>query len=79
LHQVSRYGAERAIRALGVARMRDIKQHYIRGRYAHLPKALSDLETEGQIQKVEMKDANGSLPGNSNKCGIFRLPSFFHS
>jgi uncharacterized protein YcaQ len=50
--QVTRLGAERAVRALGVATARHIQQHFIRGRYHQLPAALAALEKAGQLARV---------------------------
>src|SRR3989442_10703850 len=42
-----------SLRALGVANPRDIAQHYTRGRYPGLQRALAELEAEGRIERSE--------------------------
>lgn len=56
-----RRSAERAIRALGAARSRDIIQHFTRNRYWELPSVLKALEHEGRIVRanVEGEGATG--------------------
>lgn len=61
--EVVRRAAQRAIRALGVAREAHIKQHFTRGRYPGLPAALKALETEGRIQRVKIADGEKTWPG----------------
>jgi hypothetical protein len=51
--------AQKSLRALGVARPKDIAQHYIRGRYPGLNKILAELEAEGQIVQVRIEDWRG--------------------
>jgi uncharacterized protein YcaQ len=46
--------AQRSLRALGVARLTGIQQHYIRGRYPDLAEVLADLEAEGRILQVQI-------------------------
>jgi uncharacterized protein len=53
-HEVVRQSAQRAIRALGVARKRDILQHFTRNRYWELPAVLAELEQEGRIVRVQV-------------------------
>ena len=57
--QVVAYAAQKAIRALGVATITQIKAHYTRGRYPDLPNALATLEAQGTISRVSVED----LPG----------------
>lgn len=61
--EVVRRGAERAIRALGVATERDVREHFIRGRYPGLPGVLAALERRGRIVPVEIRDGTRKLPG----------------
>jgi uncharacterized protein len=56
--------AQKSLRALGVARMQHIRQHYIRGRYPGLPHVLKDLEAEGRIERVQIKDDGRAWPGD---------------
>jgi uncharacterized protein YcaQ len=61
--QVVRQAAQRSLRALGVARMRDIDRHFIDGRYPGLAAVLQSLEKEGLIERVEIGDRNRTWPG----------------
>jgi hypothetical protein len=61
--EVVRLAAQKSLRALGVATPRHIQQHFIRGRYPNLPRVLADLEAEGRIARVEIKDAGRAWPG----------------
>lgn len=44
--------AEHALRALGVARPADIRQHFTRDRYPELEKTLARLQEQGRVQRV---------------------------
>jgi uncharacterized protein YcaQ len=55
--------AQKSLRALGVARPRHIEQHYIRGRYPNLKRALADLEADGRIERVAIADGKAAWPG----------------
>lgn len=46
---VSRDAIPKALRALGVGRASDIKQHFIEGRYPDLEQVLADLVAEGEL------------------------------
>ena len=61
--QVVRQAAQRSLRALGVARMRDIDRHFIAGRYPGLPDVLKSLEKEGLIERVEVREGSTAWPG----------------
>jgi len=61
--ELVKQAAQKSLRALGVATPRHIQLHFLRGRYPGLPHALSDLEREGLIQRVEIKDKQSSWPG----------------
>lgn len=61
--EVVRRAAQRAIRALGLARAAHIKQHFTRNRYPELQSVLDELETEGRIQRVKVADGGKSWPG----------------
>jgi uncharacterized protein len=52
--EVERRGAERALRALGVATARHIQLHFIRGRYRQLPRVLDQLERGGRIVRAQV-------------------------
>jgi uncharacterized protein YcaQ len=58
-----RRAVERALPALGLARLRDIKQYFTRGVYPGLPQVLKDLESEGKIHKVAVRGDDGEWPG----------------
>ena len=60
---VVRLSAERSLRALGVARARDIQNHFTRGRYPGLPEILSALEGRGRIVPVRVAASDGAWPG----------------
>jgi uncharacterized protein YcaQ len=55
--------AQRSLRALGVARPRDIEQHFIRGRYPGLRNVLAVLESRGRIRRVAVDANGGAWPG----------------
>jgi uncharacterized protein len=52
--EMVRQAAQKSLRALGVARPRDIRQHFIRGYYPNLEKVLADLAAEGKIIQVQV-------------------------
>ncbi|MER7672508.1 crosslink repair DNA glycosylase YcaQ family protein [Kitasatospora sp. NPDC096128] len=52
--------AEHALRALGIARPADIRQHFTRDRYPGLDSALTRLLAEGRILRVQLEDAPSS-------------------
>lgn len=60
---VVRAGAQRSLRALGVACPADIQNHFIRDRYPGLSTALRSLERDGTIVRVDISDAGASMPG----------------
>ncbi|MFX1485573.1 MAG: winged helix-turn-helix domain-containing protein [Promethearchaeota archaeon] len=64
--EIARRGAEKSLRALGVARAIHIRNHYIRNCYGDLSKVLENLESEGHIARVRIEDdKNGRLwPGS---------------
>ncbi len=55
--------AQKSLRALGVARPKHIQNHYIRDRYPGLAEVLRDLEAEGRIEEVQIKDDGHVWPG----------------
>ena len=63
LSLVVRRAAERALLALGPARVRDIKFYFTRGKYPGLPQILKDMERDGVIQRVTIRDEGGERPG----------------
>lgn len=61
--EITRRAAQMAVRALGVGQPREIEQHFIRGRYAQLPRVLKELETTGRIVRVQIRDERKEWPG----------------
>jgi uncharacterized protein YcaQ len=55
--------AQRSLRALGVARSRDIERHFISGRYPGLASTLERLKKQGIIEQVEIGDGAERWPG----------------
>jgi uncharacterized protein YcaQ len=62
--EITRRAAPRSLRALGVARPRDIANHFIRGRYVDLPLVLKELERAGIIVPVNVADGEDELRGS---------------
>ncbi|MCB0006726.1 MAG: YcaQ family DNA glycosylase [Anaerolineales bacterium] len=61
--QVTRYSAQRAIRALGVATAKQIKQHYTRNRYPGLEQQLTQMTADGILEEITVQGKDGELPG----------------
>jgi uncharacterized protein YcaQ len=62
-HEAVRRAAQKSLRALGVGNARDITQHFTRGRYPGLQKALAELEAEGRVEQVRIEDDHKVWPG----------------
>ncbi len=60
---ITRRAAERSLRALGAATPQHIRQHFIRGHYPGLDRALEDLETQGRVVRVRVGDGGQAWPG----------------
>jgi uncharacterized protein len=60
---VTRYAAQRAIRALGAATPRQIRLHYTRDRYPALAEALAALVAEGTLLPVQVMEDGAALKG----------------
>ena len=58
-----REAAQRALRALGVARARDIVRHFTRNEYPGLLDVLSALERERRIHRVAIRENGKAWPG----------------
>ena len=58
-----RRAAERALLALGPARLRDVKQYFTRFQYPGLAEVLAELEKEGIIGRVKVAGGEGEWPG----------------
>lgn len=59
-----RRAAQRALKALGVATPRHIDNHFIRGSYPGLDAVLAELEANGRIHPVTIRDAAGAWSGD---------------
>lgn len=60
---IVRTAAQRSLRALGIATPKQIAFHFIRGRYVELKNVLSDLEAEGKIQRIELREKHATAKG----------------
>jgi uncharacterized protein YcaQ len=60
---VTRYAAQRAIRALGIATPKHINYHYTRGRYPKLNSILKTLSAEGVLEQVDVLKGQEKLSG----------------
>lgn len=58
-----RRAVERALPALGPARLRDVKNYFTRFQYPGLAQALAALERDGVIQQIGLADDDGEWPG----------------
>jgi uncharacterized protein YcaQ len=58
--EVVALAAEHALRALGVARLSDISQHFIRERYYGLDVAMKELESAGRVLRAEVGDTGST-------------------
>jgi hypothetical protein len=61
--EIVRKAAQRSLRALGVARQRDIEWHFTVGRYPGLALALGDLERKRVIERVRVVEDGIEWPG----------------
>jgi uncharacterized protein YcaQ len=61
--EVVRVAAQKAVRALGVARPAEIELHYTRDRYPNLPAVLAALEAEGVLVPAQIVDEGRAWPG----------------
>ncbi len=55
--------AQRSLRALGVARPAHIEKHFTRNRYPDLATVLDELEADGRICRLQIKDEEKIWPG----------------
>jgi uncharacterized protein YcaQ len=62
--EVFRRVVQKSLRALGVARTTQIKQHYIRGCCPDIATFLAELEVEGQIKRVEIREGKHAWQGH---------------
>ena len=56
--EASRLSATRALKALGTATPRELNYYFVRGRYRDLPGTLGDLESAGEIHRVQIEGSN---------------------
>jgi uncharacterized protein YcaQ len=61
--QIVAKAAQRSLRALGIARQRDIERHFTIGRYHGLPAALSKFLAKGMVEEVRVVDDGTEGPG----------------
>ena len=61
--EIVRRAVQRSLRALGVARPRDIDRHFTAGRYRGLAEVLSELERRGTIEQVRIVEDGVDWPG----------------
>lgn len=54
---------QKSLRALGVAREKQISEHFIRGRYHNLSNVLQQMEADGRVRQVEVCEGDAVLPG----------------
>jgi uncharacterized protein len=61
--QIVTRAAQRSLRALGIARRRDIERHFTIGRYKELATVLSRLRSNGHVELVRVHDDGAEIPG----------------
>lgn len=54
---------EKSLRALGIAREKQIKDHFVRGRYPGLSRVLKQMQKDGRVRQVELRNGDGVWPG----------------
>ena len=62
-HTLVRRAAERALLALGPARLRDVKNYFTRHNYPGLKQALAELAAAGVAVPLTIRDDSGDWPG----------------
>ncbi len=62
-HALVRRAAERALLALGPARLRDVRRYFTRHNYPGLAQVLAELLAEGVTLPVVIRDDDGDWPG----------------
>ncbi|UCE44042.1 MAG: YcaQ family DNA glycosylase [Candidatus Bathyarchaeota archaeon] len=67
--EVFRRVAQKSLRALGVARAKQIKQHYIRGGCPNINDILAELQVEGCTKRVQIREGDS----------VWRGPWFIHA
>lgn len=61
--ELVRQAAQKSVRALGVARLKQINVHYTRSRYPNLKTVLADLASEGILHQVEIAEEGKKWAG----------------
>jgi uncharacterized protein YcaQ len=61
--QIVTLAAQRSLRALGVARRRDIERHFTPGRYDGLAEVLAWLRSRGTVEEIRVHDDGSEIPG----------------
>ena len=61
--EVVRRAAQKSLRALGVATLKQINNHFMRGYYPDLKRALAELVAEGQLIPVSIAEPDAAWPG----------------
>ena len=61
---VCRFAVQKAVRALGVATSKQIKQHYTRDRYPGLAQTIAQLVQEGILLPVAISNGADPVPGD---------------
>ena len=63
--EVTRRAAPLAIKALGAGRVPHIRNHFIRGRYPHLPQVLDELQQPGHARSASRSKASATTGGST--------------
>jgi uncharacterized protein len=61
--EVVRRAAQRSLRALGAATLRDVDRHFTQGRYPGLDAVLSGLERAGRVERLRVAADGAEWPG----------------
>jgi uncharacterized protein len=61
--EIVRRAAQRSLRALGAATLRDVDRHFTQGRYPGLTAVLSGLERAGRVERVRVAADGAEWPG----------------
>jgi uncharacterized protein len=61
--EIVRRAAQRSLRALGAATLRDVDRHFTQGRYPGLVAALTGLERTGRVERVRVAADGAEWPG----------------
>jgi uncharacterized protein len=61
--EIVRRAAQRSLRALGAATLRDVDRHFTQGRYPGLAAVLTGLERAGRVERVRVAADGAEWPG----------------